>query len=175
MPRSKIFFFTLALIIVGITAIYGMSAIIIGAAPTVAERPETESPAASVPVHSAIGVINSISEDGFSVRIRGLGSAKDEVVERKIIINADTSIAALVPLSGEELKKARETFMKDAASRESGSVPPVYKKADLSLGDLRLTMEVQLSSPDDLRKDLPARAEKVTFYAPPSTPPLAIK
>jgi hypothetical protein len=162
MIDKKIILLGASVLVVGASAIYGMGELIVSRA-----EQESGNKAYMPPVHAMIATISSI--DGDSIKVRGRVGGDDASL-RTVIANRETSIKALVPLSGNELLDSMAQSRKDTAGTEA-QVPLLYKEVSLDPSDLRLTMEVNVVSKDDIRTATTITADQITFFAPPSAPP----
>lgn len=161
MPKNKISLLAAAVFVVGATLIYGMSAMIKdGNAPSAGDM------IAHAPVHEMAGTVNAIGNGGIQVQ----GQIGGGVALRTIVTTDQTAVKALVPLSGKELRESMDRY-REGADEGAAAASPIYKEVLLSPEDLRLTMQVSVSSKDDLRTSDTVTADQITFLAPPSTPP----
>ena len=181
---NNILWLALAVILIGATAAVGyaltlktsvtvpLSANPPAAAPTQAPafRPV---PAGGLKINSVFGAIASIN-DGISITIKNaqVSANPDDPqgpTERTILFTDKTAIIAQVPLTAKEMAAATKEYQAAVKAGKSAQPPEPYKEEHLAPGDLRLTMNITVTSDDDIRNAETVTASKITFLAPPSS------
>lgn len=177
MRGIKVIWLVLAIAVVGISAVAGIGLVVKTSPVTSAgqntiktanEPPTAPAEAApSGPILAITGTIESI--DNGLIKIRA--QVKQGPTERNIVVSDQTAVAALVPLTAKESAAAIKKYQAELKAGKDVTMPPPFREVAITPNDLRVTMAVTVAASEDIKDASTITAERITFYAPPSTPP----
>jgi hypothetical protein len=181
---NNVLWLSLAVILIGATAAVGYALTLKTSVPVLLPaNPGSNSPAGAEPfqrvpdggakIDSVFGAIVSL-DDGSRVTIKNAQVSANPhdpqgPTTRTVFIADNTAIVAQIPLTSKEIAAATKEYQAGIKAGKDTQPPAPYKEKSLTPDDLRLTMNVTITSKDDIRNAETITASKISFLAPPSS------
>jgi len=183
--NNNIIWLALAVILIGATAAVGYTltlkdavsmtrpADLSSAKPTPPAEEFKRVPEGGAKIDTVSGTIISLDDgQGITIKNAQVSVNPDDPQGppiRTVLFAENTMVVAQIPLTNKEIDAAHKQYQADLKAGKSVQPPAPFKEETLAPDGLRLTMNITVTSDEDIRNAKTLTARKISFLAPPSS------
>lgn len=125
------------------------------------------------------GVIKAVDNNQITIAVSGVtpNPLEDQgPVYRTVNVSGKTAIVAMMSLSAAEMDAANKGFLADLKNGRHPSPPAPFKEQVAKISDLKVGMQISVTSSDDIKDASTINATKISFQGGlPVTAPIPAK